>query len=109
MRSSWSSTRAALSGFGGGGLQPWRRCWNCCDRIRGERDCERPVYLIIDDYGLAAPALAPLAEVLPHAHDIGLHVAVARQRGAARALYDPGARRCGNPGRWACKLSAAPE
>ena len=48
------------------------------------------IYVVIDDYDLAASALAPLADVLPHARDIGLHLLIARRSGgAARALYDP--------------------
>lgn len=52
------------------------------------------IYLVIDDYDLVAGAtgnpLAPLADLLPHATDIGLHVLVARRSGgAARAMFDP--------------------
>ncbi|MCV7302425.1 type VII secretion protein EccCa [Mycobacterium barrassiae] len=52
------------------------------------------VYLVIDDYDLAAGStgnpLAPLADFLPHAKDLGLHVVVARRSGgAARAMFDP--------------------
>jgi S-DNA-T family DNA segregation ATPase FtsK/SpoIIIE len=51
-------------------------------------------YLVIDDYDLIAGGgtnpLAALADLLPHARDIGLHVIVARRSGgAARAMYDP--------------------
>jgi S-DNA-T family DNA segregation ATPase FtsK/SpoIIIE len=52
------------------------------------------IYLVIDDYDLVASAtgnpLTPLADYLPHAKDIGLHVIVARRSGgAARAMFDP--------------------
>jgi S-DNA-T family DNA segregation ATPase FtsK/SpoIIIE len=52
------------------------------------------IYLIIDDYDLVAGAtgnpLTPLADYLPHAKDLGLHVIVARRSGgAARAMFDP--------------------
>jgi len=52
------------------------------------------IYLVVDDYDLVAEAggnpLAPLADFLPHAKDLGLHVVVARRSGgAARAMFDP--------------------
>ncbi|MCE0768743.1 type VII secretion protein EccCa [Pseudonocardia kujensis] len=55
------------------------------------------VWVLVDDYDLVAPAgstaphpLAPLAEFLPQATDVGLHLVVARRTGgAARALFDP--------------------
>ncbi len=52
------------------------------------------LYLIIDDYDLVAgPGRSPLsslAELLPQARDIGLHLIVARRTGGAgRAMYDP--------------------
>ena len=54
------------------------------------------VYLLIDDYDLVAPSgtaahpLLPIAEFLPQAKDVGLHVVVARRcGGAGRALFDP--------------------
>jgi S-DNA-T family DNA segregation ATPase FtsK/SpoIIIE len=52
------------------------------------------IYLVVDDYDLVAGAtgnpLTPLADYLPHARDIGLHVIVARRSGgAARAMFDP--------------------
>lgn len=52
------------------------------------------IYLVIDDYDLAAGTtgnpLTPLADYLPHAKDLGLHVIVARRSaGAARAMFDP--------------------
>lgn len=48
------------------------------------------VYVVADDHDLLGAALDPLAPLLPHARDVGLHVVVARRTaGAARALYDP--------------------
>ncbi len=52
------------------------------------------IYVLVDDYDLvAAPSgnpLADLAEHLPYAWDLGLHVAVARRcAGAERALFEP--------------------
>ncbi|GAY10164.1 type VII secretion protein EccCa [Pseudonocardia sp. N23] len=67
------------------------------------------VWLLVDDYDLVAPTgagaphpLLPLAEFLPQAKDVGLHVVVARRcGGAGRALYDPvlgRLRELGSPG-----------
>jgi S-DNA-T family DNA segregation ATPase FtsK/SpoIIIE len=55
------------------------------------------VYVLVDDYDLVVPAgaaaanpLLPLAEFLPQAKDVGLHLIVARRcGGAGRALFDP--------------------
>ncbi|WP_439661881.1 type VII secretion protein EccCa [Lentzea sp. HUAS TT2] len=53
------------------------------------------VFVIVDDYDLVAPQgganpMAPLAEFIPQAKDVGLHVVVARRMGgASRAMYDP--------------------
>jgi DNA segregation ATPase FtsK/SpoIIIE, S-DNA-T family len=51
------------------------------------------LYLVVDDYDLvsiSANPLAPIAELLPQARDIGLHLILARSiGGAARAMYDP--------------------
>jgi len=52
------------------------------------------IYLVVDDYDLVATAtgnpLTPLADYLPHAKDVGLHVIAARRSGgAARAMFDP--------------------
>jgi S-DNA-T family DNA segregation ATPase FtsK/SpoIIIE len=52
------------------------------------------IYLVVDDYDLVAGAsgnpLTPLADYLPHAKDLGLHVIVARRSGgAARGMFDP--------------------
>jgi S-DNA-T family DNA segregation ATPase FtsK/SpoIIIE len=52
------------------------------------------LFVIVDDYDLVAvPGRSPLeglAELLPQARDIGLHLVIARRcGGAGRALYDP--------------------
>ena len=52
------------------------------------------LYVVVDDYDLVAGVtgnpLTPLLEYLPHAHDLGLHLVVARRGGSqSRALYDP--------------------
>lgn len=52
------------------------------------------IFLVVDDYDLVAGStgspLAPLADFLPYAADLGLHVIVARRSGgAARAMFDP--------------------
>ena len=54
------------------------------------------VYLLVDDYDLVAPGggaphpLLALAEFLPQAKDVGLHVIMTRRcGGAGRALFDP--------------------
>ncbi|WP_408632618.1 type VII secretion protein EccCa [Mycobacterium cookii] len=49
------------------------------------------IYVVIDDYELVAgAALANLADLLPHARDVGLHLVVARRSGgAARAMFEP--------------------
>ncbi|WJY96823.1 type VII secretion protein EccCb [Corynebacterium fournieri] len=49
------------------------------------------LYLIIDDYELVGEEpLRPLAEFLPHARDIGLHVVATRKfGGVSRALFGP--------------------
>ena len=49
------------------------------------------LYLIIDDYELVGEdPLRPLAELLPHARDIGLHIVAARKFGGiSRALFAP--------------------
>lgn len=103
--------RGTLSGFGGTGLQPLAPLLALLrDRVSGEKDSTTPVFLIVDDYGLAAQALTPLAEMLPHARDIGLRVAVARgSGGAARALYDPVLGALRESGPMGLQLSAAPE
>ncbi|WP_299556856.1 type VII secretion protein EccCb [uncultured Mycolicibacterium sp.] len=51
------------------------------------------VYVVVDDYDLAAGAatnpVGVLAELLPHAGDIGLHLVLARRGAAGRAMFDP--------------------
>jgi S-DNA-T family DNA segregation ATPase FtsK/SpoIIIE len=52
------------------------------------------LFVFIDDYELVATPsgnpLAPLADLIPQARDIGLHVVLARSMGGAgRSLYDP--------------------
>lgn len=49
------------------------------------------LYLIVDDSELLPPSLLdPLAEFIPHATDIGLHIVLARKAGGInRALYQP--------------------
>ncbi|WP_416876306.1 type VII secretion protein EccCa [Kitasatospora sp. SC0581] len=54
----------------------------------------KDMFVIVDDYELVATSsgnpLAPLAEFLPFARDIGLRVIVARSAGGAgRSLYEP--------------------
>jgi DNA segregation ATPase FtsK/SpoIIIE, S-DNA-T family len=63
------------------------------------------LFLFVDDYDLVAGAsnpLLPIAELLPQARDIGLHVVLARSAGGAgRALFDPVIQRIremGSPG-----------
>ncbi|NBF00282.1 type VII secretion protein EccCa [Nonomuraea sp. KC401] len=51
------------------------------------------LYIVVDDYELVATSsnpLAPLAELLPQARDIGLHLILARAMGGlGRAMFDP--------------------
>ena len=52
------------------------------------------LFVVVDDYELAAPQgnnpLAPLADYVPQASDVGLHVVLARNSGGAnRSLFDP--------------------
>lgn len=51
------------------------------------------LYIVVDDYDLVATSnnpLAPLADLLPQARDIGLHLVMARQMGGiGRAMFDP--------------------
>ncbi|KGI67084.1 type VII secretion protein EccC [Mycolicibacterium rufum] len=72
------------------------------------------IFVIVDDYDLVAGAtgnpLTPLADFLPHAKDLGLHVIVARRSGgAARALFDPVLARLRDMGCSGMTMSAAPE
>ncbi|WP_433790667.1 type VII secretion protein EccCb [Actinoplanes sp. CA-252034] len=52
------------------------------------------LYILVDDYDLVTAGghnpLGRLAELLPYAHDIGLHLIIARRSGGAgRAMYEP--------------------
>ncbi|MGW5053251.1 type VII secretion protein EccCa [Actinokineospora sp. NPDC004072] len=52
------------------------------------------LFIVVDDYDLVAPQgnnpLQPLAEFLPQAKDVGLHIVTARRTGgASRAMFDP--------------------
>ncbi|HEY9523682.1 MAG TPA: FtsK/SpoIIIE domain-containing protein, partial [Thermopolyspora sp.] len=55
------------------------------------------LYIVVDDYDLVATSanpLAPLADLLPQARDIGLHLILGRAMGGAgRAMLDPIVRR----------------
>lgn len=72
------------------------------------------IYVVVDDYDLVAGAtgnpLTPLADFLPHAKDLGLHVVVARRSGgAARAMFDPVLARLREMGSSGLLMSASPE
>ena len=72
------------------------------------------IYLVVDDYDLVAAAsgnpLTPLADFLPHAKDLGLHLIVARRSGgAARAMFDPVLARLRDLGCTGLMMSASPE
>lgn len=72
------------------------------------------IYVVVDDYDLVAGAtgnpLTPLADFLPHAKDLGLHVVVARRSGgAARAMFDPVLARLRDMGCSGLMMSASPE
>jgi S-DNA-T family DNA segregation ATPase FtsK/SpoIIIE len=72
------------------------------------------IYLVIDDYdlvgGTGSNPLAPLAEFLPHAKDLGLHVVVARRSGgAARAMFDPFLAGLRDVGCMGLMMSASPD
>jgi len=72
------------------------------------------IYLVIDDYDLAAGTtgnpLAALADFLPHAKDLGLHILVARRSGgAARAMFDPVLTRLRELGCAGLMMSASPD
>jgi DNA segregation ATPase FtsK/SpoIIIE, S-DNA-T family len=63
------------------------------------------LFLVVDDYDLVAGAsnpLLPIADLIPQARDIGLHLILARSAGGAgRAMFDPiiqRAREMGSPG-----------
>jgi S-DNA-T family DNA segregation ATPase FtsK/SpoIIIE len=70
------------------------------------------IYLVVDDYDLVATAtgnpLTPLADYLPHAKDVGLHVILARRSGgAARAMFDPVLARLRDMGGMGLMMSAS--
>ncbi|AFM15862.1 type VII secretion protein EccCa/type VII secretion protein EccCb [Mycolicibacterium chubuense NBB4] len=70
--------------------------------------------VVVDDYDLVAGAtgnpLTPLADYLPHAKDLGLHVVVARRSGgAARAMFDPVLTRLRDMGCAGLMMSASPD
>ncbi|MGB0972452.1 MAG: hypothetical protein ACPGVG_16060, partial [Mycobacterium sp.] len=72
------------------------------------------IYIVVDDYDLVAGAtanpLTPIADYLPHAKDLGLHVIVARRSGgAARAMFDPVLARLRDMGCSGLMMSAAPD
>lgn len=72
------------------------------------------IYVVIDDYDLVAAAagnpLAVLADFLPHAADLGLHVIMARRSGgAARAMFDPVLGQLRDLGCMGLMMSASPE
>ena len=72
------------------------------------------IFLVIDDYDMVAATtgnpLTPLADFLPHAKDLGLHVIVARRSGgAARAMFDPVLARMRELGCMGLMMSASPD
>jgi S-DNA-T family DNA segregation ATPase FtsK/SpoIIIE len=72
------------------------------------------IYVVVDDYDLAAGTtgnpLTPLADLLPHSKDLGLHVVVARRSGgAARAMFDPVLTRMRDLGSMGLMMSASPD
>ncbi|MCH9700643.1 MAG: type VII secretion protein EccCa [Actinomycetia bacterium] len=72
------------------------------------------IYVVVDDYDLVAGTsgnpLTPIADFLPHAKDLGLHVVVARRSGgAARAMFDPLLARLRDMGCAGLMMSAAPD
>nr|WP_090279637.1 type VII secretion protein EccCb [Mycolicibacterium komanii]CRL75311.1 type VII secretion protein EccCb [Mycolicibacterium komanii] len=72
------------------------------------------IFLVVDDYDLVAAStgnpLTPLADFLPHATDLGLHVVVARRSGGAgRAMFDPLLSRMREIGCLGVMMSASPD
>lgn len=70
-------------------------------------------FILVDDYDLVATSqgnpLAPLATLLPQAHDLGLHVILTRRAGgASRAAYDPVIQRMTDLGTTGILLSGDP-
>jgi len=66
------------------------------DQLRNRSWWKGPeLFVVIDDYDLVAPQggqnpLQPLAEFIPQAKDVGLHIIVVRRMGgASRAMFDP--------------------
>ncbi|MGB0438222.1 MAG: hypothetical protein ACPGIJ_14840, partial [Mycobacterium sp.] len=60
--------------------------------------------------GATGNPLTPLADFLPHAKDLGLHVVVARRSGgAARAMFDPVLARLRDMGCSGLLMSTAPD
>lgn len=66
------------------------------DQLRNRSWWKGPeLFIVVDDYDLVAPQggqnpLQPLAEFIPQAKDVGLHVIVVRRMGgASRAMFDP--------------------
>ncbi|HEX2133330.1 MAG TPA: type VII secretion protein EccCb, partial [Actinophytocola sp.] len=65
------------------------------DELRNRSWWKGPeLFVIVDDYDLVCPQgtnpLQPLAEFIPQAKDVGLHIiATRRTGGAGRAMYDP--------------------
>jgi S-DNA-T family DNA segregation ATPase FtsK/SpoIIIE len=103
--------RQTLAEFGGDGA---RGLPVLIEMLRGRIGVTQagaePVYVVVDDYDLAASALTPLADLLPHARDIGLHLVVARRSGgAARALYEPVLAGLRETGAMGLQMSAGPD
>ncbi|OBK73184.1 type VII secretion protein EccCb [Mycobacterium sp. 1164985.4] len=72
------------------------------------------IFLVVDDYDLVAAGtgnpLTPLADLLPHSADLGLHIIVARRSGgAARAMFDPLLSRTREIGCLGVMMSASPD
>lgn len=70
-------------------------------------------FILVDDYDLVSTSLgnplAPLAPLLPQAHDLGFHLVVTRRAGgASRAAYDPILQRLGDLGATGILLSGDP-
>lgn len=71
-------------------------------------------YLLVDDYDLVATSqgnpLQPLAELLPQAADLGMHLILTRRAGGAgRAAYDPIIQRLTDLGTTGILLSGNPD
>lgn len=85
------------------------------ERLRARNWWEGPeILVLVDDHDLAATQsgnpLAPLAEMLPHARDVGLRLVVARRcAGAGRAMYDPLLSRMRDLGASALVMNGRPE